>query len=153
MTDISREELDEIHAFAVRLGKEAGKMLMDGARLRMGDAGVNEEQKEHVQKENAVDLVTETDEGEPLRLTSMPAGIFLILPRRHTQQRPLYLYAELKPCRRRSIYQKANCRKIPLAQVGSSLYLMYTRTSNAVANCFLDSLARSHIPKVHQETI
>ncbi|KAF2799958.1 inositol monophosphatase [Melanomma pulvis-pyrius CBS 109.77] len=62
MTDISKEELDGIYAFAVNLGKEAGKMLLEAAKLRMGDERVSEERKEHVQKENAVDLVTETDE-------------------------------------------------------------------------------------------
>jgi myo-inositol-1(or 4)-monophosphatase len=65
MSEISKEGLDEIYAFAVQLGKDAGKMLLDTAKLRMGDADGNgrEEMKEHVQKMNAVDLVTETDEG------------------------------------------------------------------------------------------
>lgn len=65
MPEISREELDEIYAFAVQLGKGAGKMLLEAAQLRMGDADGKgrEEMKEHVQKANAVDLVTETDEG------------------------------------------------------------------------------------------
>jgi hypothetical protein len=66
MSEISREELDEIYAFAVQLGKDAGKMLLEAANLRMGDADGKgrQELKEHVQKVNAVDLVTETDEGE-----------------------------------------------------------------------------------------
>ncbi|KAI8942404.1 hypothetical protein NX059_000478 [Plenodomus lindquistii] len=63
MVEISREELDGIYAFAVEMGKQAGKMLMDVAQLRItGGNGATEAQKEHVQKENAVDLVTETDE-------------------------------------------------------------------------------------------
>jgi myo-inositol-1(or 4)-monophosphatase len=62
MTDISREELDEIYAFAVQLGRQAGKMLMDAAQLRIDGGNATGEEKEHVQKENAVDLVTETDE-------------------------------------------------------------------------------------------
>jgi myo-inositol-1(or 4)-monophosphatase len=62
MTDISREELDEIYAFAVQLGRQAGKMLMDAAQLRIDGGTATGEEKEHVQKENAVDLVTETDE-------------------------------------------------------------------------------------------
>ncbi|KAL1798532.1 hypothetical protein ACET3X_002569 [Alternaria dauci] len=62
MTDISREELDEIYAFAVQLGRKAGKMLMDAAQLRIDGGNAIGEEKEHVQKENAVDLVTETDE-------------------------------------------------------------------------------------------
>ncbi|KAF2803843.1 inositol monophosphatase [Mytilinidion resinicola] len=60
MADLSREELDGIYAFAVNLGKEAGRMLMDAAQLRFGDERPKE--KEHVEKENAVDLVTQTDE-------------------------------------------------------------------------------------------
>ncbi|KAF2644701.1 inositol monophosphatase [Massarina eburnea CBS 473.64] len=62
MSDLSREELDDIYAFAVQLGKDAGTMLMEAAQLRTGDSRAIQEQKEHVQKENAVDLVTETDE-------------------------------------------------------------------------------------------
>jgi len=61
MMEISREELDEIYAFAVQLGGQAGKMLMDAAQLRI-EGGNATGQDEHVQKENAVDLVTETDE-------------------------------------------------------------------------------------------
>lgn len=67
MTDLSSEELEEIYEFAVELGKKAGQMLMDAARLRMGGdkgKGATEgKELEHVEKENAVDLVTETDEG------------------------------------------------------------------------------------------
>jgi myo-inositol-1(or 4)-monophosphatase len=63
MAEISREELDEIYVFAVELGKQAGKMLMDAAQLRIsGGDGTTRQEKEHIQKENAVDLVTETDE-------------------------------------------------------------------------------------------
>ncbi|KAF1944395.1 inositol monophosphatase [Clathrospora elynae] len=62
MADISREDLDEIYAFAVELGKQAGKMLMDAAQLRINGGDETQKEKEHVQKENAVDLVTETDE-------------------------------------------------------------------------------------------
>ncbi|CAN8100980.1 unnamed protein product [Discula destructiva] len=57
---ISANELDEIYAFAVQLGKDAGKILMDRAQLRMsGPAEVEEQQ--FVEKENAVDIVTKTD--------------------------------------------------------------------------------------------
>ncbi|CAO2654564.1 Nn.00g112970.m01.CDS01 [Neocucurbitaria sp. VM-36] len=62
MAEISRDELDEIYAFAVELGKQAGKMLTDAAQLRINGGTGSQEEKEHVQKENAVDLVTETDE-------------------------------------------------------------------------------------------
>lgn len=53
--------MDEIHAFAVQLGKDAGKMLMDAAKLRMASGGAAHES---VEKENAVDIVTKTDTGE-----------------------------------------------------------------------------------------
>ena len=62
MADIAREELDEIYAFAVQLGRDAGKMLMDAAQIRIDGGSDMKQEKEHVQKENAVDLVTETDE-------------------------------------------------------------------------------------------
>ncbi|KAL2291722.1 hypothetical protein FJTKL_11927 [Diaporthe vaccinii] len=55
---ISEKELDEIYAFAVQLGKDAGKMLMDAAKLRMASGGAAHES---VEKENAVDIVTKTD--------------------------------------------------------------------------------------------
>lgn len=58
---ISDKELDEIYAFAVQLGKDAGKMLMDAAKLRMASGGAAHES---VEKENAVDIVTKTDTGE-----------------------------------------------------------------------------------------
>jgi hypothetical protein len=64
MTNLSQEELDGIYAFAVDLGKRAGQMLTDAAQIRIDGGSATPEQKEHVQKENAVDLVTETDEGE-----------------------------------------------------------------------------------------
>ena len=64
MATLSQEELDGIHAFAVNLGKRAGQMLIDAAQIRIDGGNATEEQKEHVQKENAVDLVTETDESK-----------------------------------------------------------------------------------------
>ncbi|RKU42048.1 hypothetical protein DL546_001829 [Coniochaeta pulveracea] len=60
MTATSDDELDEVYAFAVQLGKEAGDMLMGAARSRFGDAGQSEQAVE--EKENAVDIVTKTDE-------------------------------------------------------------------------------------------
>ncbi|KAJ4368008.1 hypothetical protein N0V83_006363 [Neocucurbitaria cava] len=62
MAEISRDELDEIYEFALELGKQAGKMLTDAAQVRISGGNGTQEEKEHVQKENAVDLVTETDE-------------------------------------------------------------------------------------------
>lgn len=59
---ISDKELDEIYASAVQLGKDAGKMLMDAAKLRMASGGGAAH--ESVEKENAVDIVTKTDTGD-----------------------------------------------------------------------------------------
>jgi hypothetical protein len=64
MTTLSQAELDGIYAFAVDLGKRAGQMLTDAAQIRIDGSNATPEQKVHVQKENAVDLVTETDEGK-----------------------------------------------------------------------------------------
>jgi hypothetical protein len=60
---ISDSELDEIHAFAVQLAKDAGQMLLEAAESRTGS---KKGQSAHVEKESAVDLVTQTDEGECL---------------------------------------------------------------------------------------
>lgn len=61
-TQISDKELNEIYAFAIKLGKDAGKILMDRAQLRMNGPAEVEERK-FVEKENAVDIVTQTDTG------------------------------------------------------------------------------------------
>lgn len=61
MPDINQDDLDEMYAFAVQLGKDAGRMLLDAAKLRYEGKSA---QQLHVEKENAVDLVTQTDEGE-----------------------------------------------------------------------------------------
>ena len=55
-------DLDELYAFAVQLGKDAGKLLQDAVDRRC-EASQENDQLEHVQKDNAVDLVTQTDEG------------------------------------------------------------------------------------------
>lgn len=59
---ISDKELDEIYDFAIQLGKDAGKILMDRAQLRMSGPA-NAEEQTFVEKENAVDIVTQTDTG------------------------------------------------------------------------------------------
>jgi myo-inositol-1(or 4)-monophosphatase len=61
MSGVDSNKLDEIYAFAVQLGKDAGNMLMDAARSRFGDAGQSEQTIE--EKDSAVDIVTQTDEG------------------------------------------------------------------------------------------
>lgn len=51
--------LDEIYQFALRLGKDAGRLLQEAAQRRMsGDVLLDEEEKL-----NSVDIVTKTDEG------------------------------------------------------------------------------------------
>lgn len=57
------EDLDEIYAFAVQLGKDAGKLLMEAAQSRFSGQGREQEPLDFVEKENSVDIVTQTDEG------------------------------------------------------------------------------------------
>lgn len=64
MEDLTQDELDHIYAFAVDLGKQAGRMLMEAAQSRMSGTDTTKPGKQHVQKENSVDLVTETDESK-----------------------------------------------------------------------------------------
>jgi hypothetical protein len=66
-TTVSDNELEGIFEFAVQLGKDAGKILLDGlAKRRERGAQIEEQQ---VEKMNAVDIVTETDNGMPRLLT------------------------------------------------------------------------------------
>lgn len=59
MTRLRQQELDEIYAFAVDLGKRAGKLLLDGVERRIDSAW----EQDFAEKDNAVDIVTKTDEG------------------------------------------------------------------------------------------
>lgn len=52
--------LDEVYDFAIQLGKDAGHMLSEAAQLRFGGGP----QTKHLEKESAVDIVTQTDEGQ-----------------------------------------------------------------------------------------
>jgi myo-inositol-1(or 4)-monophosphatase len=61
MTDISASELSEIYKFAIQLGKDAGRMLLDGLERRRSGHGIPEDP---IEKLNAVDIVTQTDNGE-----------------------------------------------------------------------------------------
>jgi myo-inositol-1(or 4)-monophosphatase len=62
---LSQEELDEIYAFAVDLGRKAGKLLMERMDQRIsGSEGHSQKFKE---KDNSVDIVTQTDEGKQWR--------------------------------------------------------------------------------------
>jgi myo-inositol-1(or 4)-monophosphatase len=58
---ISKPELDEIFAFAIQLGKDAGKLLLDAAQARISGNGSGGQ--DFCEKDNAVDIVTNTDEG------------------------------------------------------------------------------------------
>lgn len=77
---ISEEELDEIYAFAIQLGKDAGKMLMDAAALRMSSSSSSSSSSgeadapKWVEKDNAVDIVTKTDTG--MSVCSLTDGSF-----------------------------------------------------------------------------
>ena len=61
MHHIPQNELEQVYDFAVQLGEDAGKILLDGivTRRLIGD---NDD--DAVEKLNAVDIVTKTDNGE-----------------------------------------------------------------------------------------
>lgn len=65
---ITEAELDEIYAFAVQLGKDAGNLLMEAARSRFSSNSHNASHddepatQEFTEKDSAVDIVTQTDE-------------------------------------------------------------------------------------------
>lgn len=68
---LTETELDEIYSFAIQLAKEAGQKLLDAVDARLSRASTGTGTTTggggavgHVEKESAVDLVTETDEGE-----------------------------------------------------------------------------------------
>ncbi|QDS75690.1 hypothetical protein FKW77_007768 [Venturia effusa] len=60
MTSKGEEQLEEIYAFAIQLGKDAGNLLLEAANLRMRGDGRKEQTA--VEKASSVDLVTQTDE-------------------------------------------------------------------------------------------
>lgn len=61
MPDISDDELSEVYSFAVQLGKDAGDMLMAAARRRFENQSGPSTRVSYVEKDNAVDIVTSTD--------------------------------------------------------------------------------------------
>ena len=63
MASTDDSELEEIYRFAVQLGKDAGSMLQKAAEARF-DGGSS--QIAQLEKESAVDIVTQTDEGQYL---------------------------------------------------------------------------------------
>lgn len=60
MTEIPASELNEIYKFAIQLGKDAGKILLEGLERRR--SGLDEPEVP-IEKLNAVDIVTQTDNG------------------------------------------------------------------------------------------
>ena len=60
--DIDDKELGEIYEFAVQLGKDAGRLLMNGATSRFDNMGSGKQT--FTEKDSSVDIVTKTDEGE-----------------------------------------------------------------------------------------
>jgi myo-inositol-1(or 4)-monophosphatase len=68
MPSLTEKELDEIYDFALQLAKDAGSMLHTAANARIA----GKVRSKSVEKASAVDIVTETDEGELVR-----RGIFV----------------------------------------------------------------------------
>ena len=61
------ENLQEIHDFAIQLGKDAGNFLLKSVKSRYGGPdNTHGQSQEFVEKANAVDLVTQVDEGKTL---------------------------------------------------------------------------------------
>ncbi|EWG45023.1 protein qutG [Fusarium verticillioides 7600] len=58
---MEQQELNDIYAFAVQLGKDAGDMLMAAAQRRIDGSGQSSSTVSYVEKENSVDIVTKTD--------------------------------------------------------------------------------------------
>ena len=61
MTILSEPELDEIYSFAIQLGKEAGEILLQGLERRRIGHEEDVIASEDLEKLNAVDIVTQTD--------------------------------------------------------------------------------------------
>ncbi|RMY50491.1 hypothetical protein D0863_14863 [Hortaea werneckii] len=59
MASAADVDLDEVYSFALDLGKTAGKILDDGWRARCSGGGSS---NKTIEKESAVDIVTQTDE-------------------------------------------------------------------------------------------
>ncbi|CAM1511953.1 Fc.00g094660.m01.CDS01 [Cosmosporella sp. VM-42] len=61
MAEMNDQELADVYAFAVQLGKDAGAMLMAAARRRIDGDSNSSSSVSYVEKENSVDIVTKTD--------------------------------------------------------------------------------------------
>lgn len=60
--NFTQDELDEIYAFAVDLGRKAGDLLMERVELRISGGEGNSQKFD--EKDSSVDIVTQTDEGK-----------------------------------------------------------------------------------------
>lgn len=57
---LSQDDLDQIYTFAVDLGRKAGELLLERVEQRIDGVSTPQTFEE---KDNAVDIVTQTDEG------------------------------------------------------------------------------------------
>jgi hypothetical protein len=68
MVEISAAELQDIYKFAVQLGKDAGKILLEAIEIRRQGAS-DDGPDEPAEKMNAVDIVTQTDHGKSRQIS------------------------------------------------------------------------------------
>jgi myo-inositol-1(or 4)-monophosphatase len=71
MAQISSDELEQIFSFAIDLGKKAGSILLQATEKRMRNASYSTTYTEELniaEKDNQVDIVTQTDEGKEILL-------------------------------------------------------------------------------------
>lgn len=61
--EFTQDQLDEIYAFAIDLGRKAGDLLLERIDKQISSDG--ETAYAYTEKDNAVDIVTQTDEGIP----------------------------------------------------------------------------------------
>lgn len=84
--DITASQLDEIYQFAIELGKKAGQKLMDGVYTRIGGnisgissgTGSDTNMTSNLvfeEKDNAVDIVTQVDEGKFRNFLAIPITV------------------------------------------------------------------------------
>lgn len=112
MTQISGQELDEIYAFAVDLGKRAGRLLLDGVNRRIDGS----QEQAFVEKDNAVDIVTKTDEGR-VYLNYVMLFSVCLLYETFCACRAACLLAD----RCGGVHQNCNSEEISLSQVSTRI--------------------------------
>lgn len=62
VSSFTQDELDQIYAFAVDLGRKAGDLLME--RIEQRISGGQGHSQKFEEKDSSVDIVTQTDEGK-----------------------------------------------------------------------------------------